>query len=105
MLNLSRSNEVLELGEEAFMKMTNLRFLMFFSEDGLDKTPKIRLPRGLKMLPDKLNYLHWDRYSHKHFAPQFVPQKLVGLVLRYNCIKQLGRKELMPVIFLFNFES
>ncbi|XP_010519812.1 PREDICTED: TMV resistance protein N-like [Tarenaya hassleriana] len=94
-LNLSEVKEM-QLSARAFEKLYNLRFLKFYTTEGSDEKCKVHFPEGLKFLPNKLRYLHWHSYPLNSFPPDFCPEFLVKLSMRYSSLERLwdGSKDL-----------
>ncbi|XP_060673943.1 disease resistance protein RPS4B-like [Ziziphus jujuba] len=80
----------------AFSNMRNLRLLSVYN--GHDYTGrymliqkfKLSIPQALHFyLPTKLRFLQWDSYPSKSLPPKFIPENLVGLLLRGSHVEKL----------------
>ncbi|XP_029125756.1 disease resistance protein RPP5 [Cajanus cajan] len=81
----------LKLSPHVFVKMSNVQFMDFHSEndqDGLDI-----LPQGLQYLPTELKYLRWINYPLKSLPGSFSPENLVILDLSYSHLEKLWHGE------------
>ncbi|XP_060673949.1 TMV resistance protein N-like [Ziziphus jujuba] len=80
----------------AFSNMRNLRLLRVYyghhytaRNEGIHKF-KLSIPRALHSdLSTKLRFLQWDSYPLKSLPSNFIPENLVGLVLRGSHVEKL----------------
>ncbi|GMN55700.1 hypothetical protein TIFTF001_024817 [Ficus carica] len=54
-----------------------------------DCTKKLNLPQGLQYLPDELRYLCWENYPLRSLPQNFIPEKLVELLLEDSKLEKL----------------
>ena len=66
----------LSLRIDTFKRMTNLRFLKFYSSNG---SCKIYLHEGIELFSDKLRYFHWHGFPLQSIPSAFCAEKLVEL--------------------------
>lgn len=71
-----------------FRKMTNLRFLELYSSSYMESS-HVYLPKGLKFLPNTIQYLGWHGYPMKSLPSTFCPRKLVELHMPHSHVKEL----------------
>ncbi|KAK0578253.1 hypothetical protein LWI29_007518 [Acer saccharum] len=91
-LNMSIiQNTNLKLDSQVFKKMHNVRFLKFYRWKNYSP---VRLPRGLKYLPDELRYLHWVGYPSKVLPSNLSLENLIELNLSHSKVERLweGKK-------------
>ncbi|KAK0579930.1 hypothetical protein LWI29_033585 [Acer saccharum] len=91
-LNMSIiQNTNLKLDSQVFKKMHNVRFLKFYRWENYSL---VRLPRGLKYLPDELRYLHWVGYPSKVLPSNLSLENLIELNLSHSKVERLweGKK-------------
>ncbi|XP_006285098.2 disease resistance-like protein DSC1 isoform X1 [Capsella rubella] len=97
-LNMS-TVEKIKLCPDAFMRMSNLKFLKFHKShcsQWCDNDNKFQFSEELDHFPDELVYLHWQGYPYEYLPSEFNPEELVDLNLRYSFIKQLWENEKVP---------
>ncbi|XP_028807414.1 disease resistance-like protein DSC1 [Neltuma alba] len=86
-LNLSKIRH-LHLSIQTFKKMSNLRFIKFYSVKDR-RSCKVDLSSGLELLSEQLRYLQWDDYPLESLPSSFCPEKLVELCMRNSQVKKL----------------
>ncbi|ESQ55423.1 hypothetical protein EUTSA_v10024441mg [Eutrema salsugineum] len=91
-LNMS-GVERIKLSADAFMRMSNLRFLKFHSSQWCDNDLKFQFCKGIDHFPDKIVYLHWQGYPYDYLPSEFNAEELVDLNLRHSHIKKLWKEE------------
>ncbi|KAK0578679.1 hypothetical protein LWI29_014322 [Acer saccharum] len=71
--------------------MYNVRFLKFYQWENYSP---VRLPHGLKYLPDELRYLHWVGYPSKVLPSNLSLENLIELDLSHSKVERLweGKK-------------
>ncbi|CAN7043739.1 unnamed protein product, partial [Brassica rapa subsp. trilocularis] len=79
----------LNLPENAFAGMRNLRFLKIYSKLGLYRKVKCQLPENFDYLPPKLKILHWDDYPARCMPSKFRPENLVKLMMKNSKLEKL----------------
>ncbi|KAM7473448.1 hypothetical protein LguiB_020691 [Lonicera macranthoides] len=80
MLHPHEQEYTIEMGTEAFRKMTKLRLLEIHNAC---------IPKGPDYLPDELRWIDWDKYPSNSLPAMFEANVLVGLRLRCSRLKQL----------------
>ncbi|KAI9071234.1 hypothetical protein K1719_046797 [Acacia pycnantha] len=86
-LDLSQIGD-LQLSADTFKKMTNLRFLKFYSSWG-QRSCTVNLPSGLDSFSKSLSYLQWDNFPSESLPLSFCAEKLVTLRMPNSHIKKL----------------
>ncbi|XP_028778378.1 disease resistance protein RML1A-like [Neltuma alba] len=86
-LDLSKIRH-LHLSIDTFKKMSNLRFLKFYSPADR-RYCKVDLSSGLQLLSERLRYLQWDGYPLESLPSSFCPEKLVVLRMPNSQVKKL----------------
>ncbi|MED6106652.1 hypothetical protein PIB30_006277 [Stylosanthes scabra] len=74
----------MQLSPHVFSKMSKLRFLDFYGEQGL-----LKFPEGLHQLPSRLRYLRWTYYPLNSLPKEFSAENLVILELPYSKVEKL----------------
>lgn len=77
---MSEIEEELLISEKGFDKMTNLKFLKFYTNSG-DKQAKVHIPHGLDYLCHQLILLHWEGFPMRCMPSYFFPIYLVELTM------------------------
>ena len=86
-LNVSQIRD-LELEDNTFKKVSNLRYLIFYSSI-YNGSSHVHLPNGLHFLPDKLRYLQWYGFPLKSLPSTLSPTKLVKLSMHNSRLRKL----------------
>ncbi|KAK4269174.1 hypothetical protein QN277_022366 [Acacia crassicarpa] len=86
-LDLSQIRD-LQLSADTFKKMTNLRFLKFYSSCG-QRSCAVNLPFGLDSFSKSLHYLQWDNFPLESLPLSFCAEKLVELHMPNSHLKKL----------------
>ncbi|KAK4269588.1 hypothetical protein QN277_022726 [Acacia crassicarpa] len=86
-LDLSQIRD-LQLSADTFRKMTNLRFLKFYSS-WTQRSCTVNLPSGLDSFSKSLCYLQWDNFPSKSLPLSFCAEKLVELHMPNSHLKKL----------------
>ncbi|KAI9073776.1 hypothetical protein K1719_044273 [Acacia pycnantha] len=86
-LDLSQVRD-LQLSADTFQKMTNLRFLKFYSSWG-QRSCTVNLPSGLDSFSNSLRYLQWDNFPSEYLPLSFCAEKLVELHMPNSHLKKL----------------
>ncbi|KAI9087299.1 hypothetical protein K1719_030769 [Acacia pycnantha] len=86
-LDLSQIRD-LQLSTDTFKKMTNLRFLKFYSS-WTQRPCTMNLPYGLDSFSKSLCYLQWDNFPSKSLPLPFCAEKLVELHMPNSHLKKL----------------
>lgn len=82
----------LDVHEEAFKSMRNLRFLDIFTKQLLsEKEDRLHLPDKFEYLSSKLRLLCWDRYPSRFMPSKFRPENLVKLKMRGSKLEELWK--------------
>ncbi|RDX98860.1 Disease resistance protein RML1B, partial [Mucuna pruriens] len=91
-IDLSRIKQ-LHLDPHVFIKMSQLRFLDFYHNEGssnfLQGQGGLYFPQGLESLPNELRYLHWTHYPLESLPSNFSAENLVELNLPNSQVKKL----------------
>jgi hypothetical protein len=85
---LDTSNLTFDVKPGAFENMLSLRFLKIYCSS-YENHYSLRLPKGLKFLPDELRLLHWENYPLQSLPQDFDPCHLVELNLSYSQLQKL----------------
>ncbi|KAK7316585.1 hypothetical protein RJT34_00160 [Clitoria ternatea] len=80
--------DALHLSFHTFTKMTNIRFLKFYSGKWGEKC-NVYLPSGLQTLSDKLRYLQWHGYCLESLPSTFSAKFLVELSMPHSHLEKL----------------
>ncbi|KAK4255806.1 hypothetical protein QN277_008754 [Acacia crassicarpa] len=86
-LNMSQIRD-LQLSADTFKKMTNLRFLKFYSSWG-QKSCIVNLPSGLDSFSKSLCYLQWDNCPSQSLPLSLCAEKIVELRMPNSHLKKL----------------
>ncbi|XP_028795619.1 TMV resistance protein N-like [Neltuma alba] len=86
-LNVSRIKDIY-LDADTFKKMTNLRFLKFYSLCNAGSF-NVHLQKGLESISDKLRYFQWDGYPLGSLPSTFCTESLVELKMQYSHVQTL----------------
>ncbi|KAI9119899.1 hypothetical protein K1719_009288 [Acacia pycnantha] len=86
-LNVSRIRDIY-LAAESFKKMTNLRFLKFYSVRNTGSS-NVHLQMGLESISDKLKYFQWNGYPSGSLPSTFCAESLVELKMQYSHVQTL----------------
>ncbi|XP_019089676.1 PREDICTED: disease resistance protein RPS4-like isoform X1 [Camelina sativa] len=90
-LDMSKLKKKLPLDSTTFVKMTNLRYLKFYSCCHLkcQADCKFNFPEGLDFPMDELRYLYWLKFPLKRLPKDFNPKNLTDLNLPYSEIEEV----------------
>ncbi|KAI4357500.1 hypothetical protein L6164_001444 [Bauhinia variegata] len=84
-LDMSQIKEII-LRANAFKKMDSLKILKFYSHfDG----SRLRLPNGLRNLPEELISFQWDGYPHRCVPLNSCAENIVELIMTDSHVKRL----------------
>ncbi|XP_022771864.1 disease resistance protein RPS6-like [Durio zibethinus] len=84
----------IQLHQDVFAKMHDLRFIKFYYSQFCGKEGKSLLSeQDLKSLPGELSYFQWEYCPLKSLPSNFSPEKLVELRLPNSNFKQLWAKD------------
>ncbi|XP_054782075.1 disease resistance protein RPV1-like [Prosopis cineraria] len=86
-LNLSEVRDI-QLSIDTFKKMTNLRFLKFYSPRD-ERSCIVNLPSGLDSFSNSLRYLQWDKFPLESLPSLFCAEKLVELRMPNSNLEKL----------------
>ncbi|KAI9119745.1 hypothetical protein K1719_009134 [Acacia pycnantha] len=86
-LDLSRIGD-LQLSANTFKKMTNLRFLKFYSSWGT-RSCTVNLPSGLDSFSKSLRYLQWDNFPSESLPLSSCAETIVQLHMPNSHLKKL----------------
>ncbi|KAI9079888.1 hypothetical protein K1719_038134 [Acacia pycnantha] len=87
-LNVSRMRDIY-LTADTFKKMTNLRFLKFYSLCNTGSFNKVHLQMGLESISDKIRYFQWDGYPLGSLPSTFCAENLVELKMQFSHVQTL----------------
>ncbi|KAI9119725.1 hypothetical protein K1719_009114 [Acacia pycnantha] len=73
----------LELTAKTFNKMRRIRFLKFYSSNGMS------IPTGLESISAKIRYFHWKGYPGKSLPSNFCAELLLELNLKESMVETL----------------
>ncbi|XP_023634084.1 probable disease resistance protein RPP1 [Capsella rubella] len=85
---LNNLSDRLNISEEAFEGMSNLKFLRFVAPYG-EGSDKLYLPRGLNYLPHKLRLIEWICFPIRTLPSNFCTKYLVSLNMRKSKLEKL----------------
>lgn len=83
---MEKIHDELQVHECAFKRMSNLRFLKFYT---FGKEDRLRLHESFDYLPSKLRLLCWDKYPMRCMPSKFCPQNLVILEMNNSNLENL----------------
>ena len=84
----------IQLHQDVFVKMHDLRFIKFYYSQFSGKEGKSLLSQqDLKSLPSELSYFQWEYCPLKSLPSNFTPEKLVELRLPNSNFEQLWDKD------------
>ncbi|KAI9101468.1 hypothetical protein K1719_023950 [Acacia pycnantha] len=86
-LDMSQVGDIC-LNSNTLKKMTNLRFLKFYSSD-LDRRLCVNIPSSLESFSNVLCYLQWDNFPSEALPSSFCAEKLVELSMNGSKLKKL----------------
>ncbi|CAH2071348.1 unnamed protein product [Thlaspi arvense] len=82
----------MRLSAKAFKGMYNLKYLKIYDSRcsrGCEAEFKLRLRKGLDVLPNELTYLHWHGYPLRSIPLDFDPKNLVDLKLPHSELEEI----------------
>ncbi|GMN55714.1 hypothetical protein TIFTF001_024827 [Ficus carica] len=88
-LNFCELGNDINLDPLVFKDMFSLKFLLFRNQYCQDCTIRLNLPQGLQYIPDELRYLCWENYPLRSLPQNFIPEKLVELLLEDSKLEKL----------------
>ncbi|KAK4278443.1 hypothetical protein QN277_016288 [Acacia crassicarpa] len=83
MFEISRSRP-LKLTAKAFNEMKRIRFLKFYSSNGM-----VTIPTSLELISTKIRYFHWEGYPGKSLPSNFCAELLLELNLKESMVETL----------------
>lgn len=84
---MSRSKDIY-LTADTFKKMSNLRFLKFYSSRNAASF-KVHLQMCLESISNKMRYFQWDGYPLSALPSNFCAESLVELKMQFSHVQTL----------------